>query len=212
LIWKVIGALVVLLVAILVVGDVTARVYAQNQLQDRINANVPNANAKAHISGFPFLGKLLFTGKVDKITAHIERATEGQFTFDGIDLTVNGVKLNRGQLIRNRRVKVQSISSGTVKADMSQEDFDRLVGGLPVVLGDGTVQLTAGGTTVTAQVTVVDNQLHFSGRGLPAVIPIPKLPVLPCAASITIIPGHLVVTCTFHEVPTALLQAAGQAA
>ncbi|HEX9548245.1 MAG TPA: hypothetical protein VF942_12970, partial [Acidimicrobiales bacterium] len=129
----------VLLLVILGVGDVAARVYAQNQLQDRIDANVPNANAKAHISGLPFLGKLVFTGKVDKITAHVEHATEGQFTFDGIDLSVSGVKLSRSQLLRDRRVRVQSIDTGTVKADMSQVDFDRLIGGLPVVLGDGTL-------------------------------------------------------------------------
>jgi len=201
----------VLLLVILGVGDVAARVYAQNQLQDRIDANVPNANAKAHISGLPFLGKLVFTGKVDKITAHVDHATEGQFTFDGIDLSVSGVKLSRSQLFRNRRVRVQSIGTGTVKADMSQVDFDRLIGGLPVVLGDGTLQLTEGGTTVSGRVTVVNNQLRLEDKGLPSVIPIPKLPVLPCATSVTVIPGHLIMACTFHEVPSALLQAAGKA-
>jgi hypothetical protein len=205
--WKVAVAFVILVV-ILIVGDVTARVYAQNQLRDRINANVPNANATAHITGFPFLGKLAFTGKINKISAHVEHASEGRFTFDGIDLVVKDVKLDRGQLFRNRRVKVVSISSGNVKADMSQADFDRLVGGFPVVLGSGTVQVTEGGATVTARVSVVNNQIHIDGGGLPAVIPVPKLPVLPCVASVTVIPGHLIVTCTFHEVPSALLRAA----
>lgn len=204
--WKLSIAFVVL-VAILSVGDVSSRVYAQNQLQSRVDANVPDANAKVHISGFPFLGKLVFSGKVDKITAHLEHATEGLFTFDGIDLSVSGVKLSRSQLFRDRRVRVQSISSGTVKATMSQAAFDRLIGGLPVVLGDGTLQLRMGGSTVTARVSIVNNQLRLQGPALPSVIPIPKLPVLPCAASVTVVPGRLIMACTFHEVPSALLQA-----
>jgi hypothetical protein len=65
---------------------------------------------------------------------------------------------------------------------------------------------------VTARVTVVNNQLRLEARGLPSVIPIPKLPVLPCAASVTVIPGHLIIACTFHEIPSVLLQASQKAA
>jgi hypothetical protein len=37
---------------------------------------------------------------------------------------------------------------------------------------------------------------------------VPKLPVLPCAARAVFVPGHMELTCTFHEVPSALLATA----
>ena len=201
------GVLIVLAAA----GDIGARIYAQNQLKQRIDANVPEAGATAHISGFPFLGKLLLFGKVDKIKAHVERASQGRFTFDGIDLSVSGVKLNRTVLLRDRKVRLESISSGTVKADMSQADFDRLVG-VPVTFGDGVVELTEAGATVTVRVAVVNNQLVLEDHVVPVPIPVPRMSVLPCAANVVIKPGHLVISCTFHEIPTAFVQAVARAA
>ncbi|HSS10193.1 MAG TPA: hypothetical protein VLL25_09920 [Acidimicrobiales bacterium] len=207
---KWLGALIVLAV-LLVVGDVVALRYAQDQVRRRIDANVADAHATVHISGFPFLGKLAVAGTIGKITAHVDHASQGDVTFDAVDLTVTDVKLDRSQLFKDRRVQVQGIQSGTVKADMTQADFSRLLGGLPVTLGDGVVQVRVGQAMVDAHVTVAANQLHVTGAGLATTIPIPKLSVLPCVATVAAIPGHLVASCTFHEVPAALVQAAAVA-
>jgi hypothetical protein len=209
---KWLGALVVLAV-LLVIGDIVGLRYAQDQVRRRIDANVAGADAKVHISSFPFLGKLAVAGTISKLTAHVDHASDGEFTFDGIDLTVTRLKLDRSQLFSDRRVQVRGIQTGTVKADMAEADFTRLVGGLPVTFGNGVAQVRVGGVTADAQVTVANNQLHLNSAGLPVTIPIPipKLSVLPCVTSVVIVPGHLVASCTFHEVPAVLVQAAAQA-
>jgi hypothetical protein len=206
------GGLVLLLV-VAVVGDVTARAYAQGQMEKRIDSRVPGATSQVHISSFPFVGKLLLAGKVDDISAHISHVSYGQFNFDSITLRVNGLEMDRNLLLR-RQVRVTGIRTATVSADMNQADFDRLVG-YPVVLGDGQVEVSALGVTASAKVSVVNNELRLDdlraggfslGLTVPIrnVIPFPRLAVLPCVAGVKVIPGHLVTTCTFHTVPDVL--------
>jgi hypothetical protein len=193
------AALIVL--ALLIVADIGARLYSQHQLAQRIDDAQPGAHARVQISGFPFLGKLMASGRVDKITAHLDHAGQGQFVLDTVDITVVGARINRNNFVRNRRLEIDRITTGAVVATMSQADFDRLVG-LPVVFDQGSAHAVVAGVTVTARVAIVNNRLVASG--LPVSIPVPSLPVLPCAATVTIVPGHLRASCIFQQVPPAL--------
>lgn len=197
---KLLVAVVVLLLVLLAV-DVGARVYTQDRLEQTIDGDVAGAQAGVTISGFPFLAKLLADGQVDKITAHLAQAGEGAFVLNQVTIAVTGVTIDRGWYVRHRQLKIDSIDSGTVTAEMSQANFDNLVD-LPVVLGQGVARATVAGVSIGAQVSIVDN--HLVASGLPFSIPIPALPVLPCTANVQIVPGNLIASCTFDRVPSAL--------
>jgi hypothetical protein len=89
---------------------------------------------------------------------------------------------------------------------MTQADFDRLVGAA-VTLGNGSAQVTVDGVSVTAQVAIVNGQLRLEAVGLPVSVPIPTLPALPCLEQVQIVPGHLIGSCTFHQIPADLQNA-----
>jgi hypothetical protein len=207
---KLLAALVFIAV-LLGLGDVAARLYAQHQLARRIDANVASAHAKVTISSFPFVGRLAISGTVPKIHTRVSGVSSGRFTFDSIDLTVTGVRLDKSALLKNRRVQLQKISGGTVSADMTEAAVRHALGDLPVTLGNGIVQVTIQGVIVTARVSIANNQLSIETAGAPLSVPIPKLPVLPCAASATVSAGHLHLSCAIHDIPAALVQAAARA-
>ena len=207
--WAVKLAIVVLVLLVLLgAADVGTRLYAQRQVAHQIDTRVAGASSSVHISSFPFLGNLALSGKIDKVSAKVKHVTEEGFSFDEVDMTLTGVKLDRHQLVTGQQVHINSINTGTVRAAMSQQALDQALG-LPVSLTNGGVQVTVDGQVITANVTIVNNQLRIEGAGAARSIPVPKLPVLPCAARAVIVPGHVELTCTFHEVPTALLAAAG---
>ena len=96
--------------------------------------------------------------------------------------------------------------TGTVTAQMSQADLDRWLG-VPVTLGAGTASVTVAGLTVTATVTIHDGVVQLDAAGVPVSVPVPTLPVLPCLAQATVVPGHLDLSCTFQQIPAALKSA-----
>jgi hypothetical protein len=197
-------AVVVVLAVLLGFGDVEARRYAESRVEQRINERQPGAASTVHVASFPFVPRLALFGRVEKISARVHNVSLDRFNLDEVDLTVSGVRLNRNQLVHGT-VAVESIRTGTVRAVMSEQTVDQVLQ-LPVTFGDGTVELSAGGVTLSATVTVVDNQLRFGVAGRQVSVTIPELPVLPCVAGVVVEPGRLVLSCTFHQVPAALLQ------
>jgi hypothetical protein len=201
-------ALVALLVvvALLAVGDFAARRYAEDRIQHQIDSRQAGAVSSVTISSFPFVPRLLILGKVDKVTAHVRNVSVGSFALDRVDLTVTGVKLDRGQLVHGK-VVVTGIRTGTVSALLSEQEVDNVLH-VPVSFGDGSVHLTVGGVTLSATISVVGNELRLGAVGHDVSVPIPELPVLPCVAGVSVQRGFLVLSCTFHQVPAALAQAA----
>jgi hypothetical protein len=183
--------------------DVGSRVYIEHQLQQRVDTYQPGAVAKVSIHGFPWLATLAESGRVDRITASAGPVGQGSFVLDRVAVTVTGVRVRRSLLLRQRKLQIVSIDTGTATADMTQADLSRLVG-MPVTLGAGTVQVTVSGVSVSGQVSIDGGNLRIDAPGLPVSVPIPAFPVLPCLEDVHAIPGHLVGTCTFHTIPPAL--------
>jgi DUF2993 family protein len=195
--------LVVVGLAVLVAVDIATRVAMEHQLEQRIDGYVPNSGASVTIHGFPWLPRLVAGGQVSEITARASQVSQGAFVLNDVVVTVTGVRIDRHLLTEHRQLEIVSIGTGTVTADMTQATFDTLVGA-PVVLGAGRAKVTVEGVSVTAQVSVVNGQLQLNAAGLPVSVPIPAIPVLPCLAQVTVVPGHLVASCTFHTIPAAL--------
>jgi hypothetical protein len=195
--------IVVLLVLILGAADTASRIAMQHQLEQQINSYEPAAAAKVTIHSFPFLPKVAATGRVDKITAHAQHVSQGPFVLDRVDVTVTGVRINRHVLFNDQKLEIVSIDTGTVTADMTQADLANLLG-VPVALGAGTAQVSEAGVSVTGHISISNGRLRLELAGHTVSVAIPTLPVLPCLADVRIIPGHLVGSCTFHEIPAAL--------
>jgi hypothetical protein len=202
--------LLVVLAAVLAVGDVEARLYAEHQFAHRIDANVPGAHATVKISSFPFTGRLAASGAVPRIRAHLQNVTSGLFTFDTVDVVVSGVRVERTALFRDRRIHVLSIAKGTVTADMTEAAVDRALGGLPVKLANGAVQLAVNGVNIVGRLSVVANQLRLEVTGVPVNVSIPKLPALPCVGNAVVTTGHLTLSCGLTGIPPALVGVTGQ--
>lgn len=195
--------LVVLLVLIAGAADTASRIAMQHQLEQRIDGYVPSAAAKVTIHSFPFLPKVAASGRVDKITAHARQVSQGPFVLDRVDVAVTGVRINRHLLINDQKLEIVSINTGTVTADMTQADLAHLLG-VTVILGAGSAQVTEAGVTVAGHISISNGRIRLEAAGHPVSVAIPTLPILPCLAEVRIIPGHLVGSCTFHEIPAAL--------
>ncbi len=196
-------AVVVLLALLLGAADVASRIVVQRQLEQRIDGYVPNGSAQVRIDSFPFLLKVAARGRIDKVTAHARQVSQGDFVLNRVDVTVTGVKINRSRLLHQRKLEIVAIDRGTVNVDMTQADFARLVG-VPVIQGAGVAQVTVAGVSVNGRVSVASGRLRLDAAGLPFSVPVPALPVLPCLAQVMIVPGHIVGSCTFHQIPAAL--------
>jgi LmeA-like phospholipid-binding len=192
--------LVIVLILLLVGVDVGARIVAEHLLEKRVDSYLTAPTAKITIAGFPFLLPLLTQGRIARITASATGVSHGTFVLDRVSVTVTGVRIDRSQAVDHQQLDIVGIGTGTVNADMTQADFDRLVGA-PVTLGNGSAQVVVQGVPVTAQVAIVNGQLRLEAPGLPVSVPIPTLPVLPCLEQVQVVPGHLVGSCTFHQIP-----------
>jgi hypothetical protein len=204
-------AVVIIAVALLGGGDVVARHWAESQLASRIEASLPGSHATVHISSFPFVGRLAAAGSVSKITAHVDKVQRADLplTLAFVDLEVEGVKLDRNALWQDQKVKLRRISRGTVRAEITDAAVSAALGGVPVQFGNGTVEVVAAGLHVRATASIQNNKLVLAAAGIGALaVTIPKLSVLPCAASATVRPGRVDVSCEIHEIPQALLTAA----
>ncbi len=143
---------------------------------------------------------------MDRITARLAHAGQGAFVLDRVDIAVTGATINRQEVLQHRRLVIDRIDTGTVTGEMSQADFDRLVG-LPITLDEGAAHVKVGGVTVTARVSISNNRLVVASIVAPLSIPVPSLPVLPCSADVRIAAGRLIATCIFHQIPPAFQMA-----
>jgi hypothetical protein len=202
--------LVVALAAAYTAGDLYARSYADNQLEQRIRAVVPEAhNPSVDISSFPFLAPLLMSGDVRHVAAQAGPVTEGRVTFSHISVSLRDVRLDRTELIRHRRVRLLSVTGGEATAVMTQAELSDALGGAPVSLTPGRLVVTLGGVPVSAAVSMVNDQLELHAPGQSVVtLQIPTNGLLPCTASAVVGDGQLALSCQVSTVPPALLPAA----
>jgi len=205
--------LLLIVVAMLVVGDVAARRAVEAQLERRVQLavasaeGVPADSVKVHIGSFPFLGRLAVTGNVSQVRASVGGVEVRGLRFESIGVDLNDVHLDRDRLARSRQVDITGIGRGRAVAQITQADLRRALDGVPVVLGPGRIGVTVAGVTASVSARVTDGVLRLSAAGvsLPT-LTLPKLPLLPCVAQAVSEPGRLVLSCAVAQVPPELLR------
>lgn len=197
-------ALLAVILGLLVVADVTAKRLAEEELADRVRARVPEAGStSASIHSFPFLPRLLASGRVAEVDAAVTDVTVRGLQFASIEVVLRGVELDRRQLVDQRRVVLQSIQFGRVTAEVTDDALSEAFG-TPVTLEDGRASVSVRGRRVEAEVAVRDGELVVGGAG----ISLPGLnvvaPLLPCVANAEIGDGRVLLTCDVTEIPEEL--------
>jgi len=203
-----------LLVAVLVVGGLGADVVLKGRAEARLAAEVmaqsPNTDGvRAHIRSFPFLARLLTSGKVAQVDITAQHANPGGVALSDLFIELDEVELDPGQARRGRAV-VRSIKRGRVRADLGQDQINsRLPKQFQVQLQQGRAVIDGPGGT-EAKLTISPEgmiQLRVGGRSL-LDLPVPDTDLLPCRPSATFVRGALRLSCGFTEVPPLLLDLA----
>jgi hypothetical protein len=186
-----------------VAADVGVRSAAEQQLRDRVVAAArPAGPASARIESFPFLGRLLTSGAVSRITVSAADVTVEGLTLARVSVDLDDVTFDRGRLLSDRKIVLQSLGHGTAEAEVTQDQLSERLG-VPVTLVPGRVQVRVAGQLVTAKASVSDNTLHVTVAGLG--LKIPKLPLVPCVADAVILAGRIRMTCSVDHIPPELV-------
>ncbi len=203
-----------LLVAVLVVAalgaDVVLKGRAESRLAAEVMAQSPDTRGvRARIRSFPFLARLLTSGRVAQVDITAQHAEPGGVALSDVFVELDEVELELDQA-RKGRAAVRSIKQGRVRADLGQDQINsRLPKQFQVQLEQGRAVISGPGGT-EGKLTISPEgkiQLRIGSRSL-LDLPVPDSALLPCRPSATFVPGALRLSCEFTEVPPLLLDLA----
>lgn len=205
---RVLLVLVVFILGVLVAVDVMAKNVAEEELAKRVRVEVPQAEASsARIRSFPFLARLFTSGRVSEVEAEASGVTVRGLRFTAIEVSLRGATFDRDQLVRDRRVVLQRIDAGTVRAEIGEGDLSRALG-VPIRLSDGRGSVTVAGREYSAELEVRRNRLVVAGVNLD----LPEIdllaPLMPCVGNAQVQTGRILLSCDFTEVPQEFLDRA----
>ena len=211
---KLVGLVViigVLLGALAFLGDRFAKAYAEDSIGQAITHRSKNVGyATASIDSFPFVWKLAKDGRVDHVTIKLERLRDVPGDIDELDVTADGVVMDKGALFGRSHVEIKRVDQVTVAALLSVTHVRDVAGKLGLDLAFGNGVLTVNGQPVA--VTIDGTDLVIAVARLPAVrVPIPAgdVAVLPCAPTPAITPDGVALSCRADHLPKILVDAIG---
>jgi len=121
---------------------------------------------------------------VAHVSVHQEGVEAQGIHFTSIDVDLRGVRVDRGQLVRRRRVELTGIDRGTVTAVVGLGELLRLAGAA-----------AAGGVRLEHGVLVIgDVRLDLAGA-----------PLLPCVSRLRFEGAAVALTCQLRDPPVELL-------
>lgn len=203
--------LIVLLVLAggLVGADFAAKSYAEGRVADRIESGLRGqVQAEADIDSFPFLGRLLLASSAGDVHARVTGVTAGpRLRFSVVRVALREVQVDR-DLLFQKQVSITDIDSGTAVLEVGAEELSTALD-VPVEMRGGVVEATVGGRPVRARVSIEAGSLRLAVDPLPALsVPVPRTALAPCDGDAEVVGDRLRITCTFEEVPPALVRAA----
>lgn len=223
---KLAPAVVLVVLVLLVIGDLAARRWAESKLASRvagyyqIGGVPPPGDTGASIKSFPFVGRILFFGRVSTVTVSIKDLEIEPILVRRLTVSLDDVDIDRAELFK-RRVKLRDIGEGTVEALLDGPSVSRALGA-DIRFLDGEVeihQMVAGADVFArAKASIRNNVLRLEptsvqGAGVPLQnfaldFEIPGADLLPCAAEGRAVKDGLLVSCRVADVPPSLVRAA----
>ena len=188
--------LVVVLVA-LVGADIGARVWSEGQVESAARREAPEASAEADVEGFPFLFPLFARGRVDHVDLLMRDVGTAQLRFERLEFSLDGVRISRRALIRDREVELRDIDRGTITAVLPMG---------PLVQKMGR-RLPTGGLTAR----IVARTLQLRAGPVALDVPLPEADLMPCEGRARVTPDRVTISCTITDLPPGLMEAVNQA-
>ncbi len=203
--------LLLAVVAVAALGaDIVLKNRAETELVAQINRRVPEANGvRARIRSFPFVGRLLVSGKVSQVDVTAQHSETGGLALSDIRVRVEEVEMDTDAAMDGRAV-VRSIERGSLRADLREDRINaRLPKQVQVRLEEGSATVSGPGGS-EAKLTLSPEgkvQLRVANR-LVLDLALPETQLLPCRPTATFVTGALRLTCEFTEVPPLLFDLA----
>ncbi len=197
----------------LVVGDVSARGFVEAKATERAQLEAPPGSVvSASVGGFPFVPPLLLGGSVSQVGIHLKNVSAGVIVFASVDLKLRGVDLDRGLLLKDRKVRILDIDKGSVEVILTEKALGDALH-VPVTMADGQISVMILRTAFSVTPTITaDGKLTLTGAaGRALTLPIPKLDFVPCLGEVTVLAGRMRLSCEITAVPPALVDAVEQA-
>lgn len=170
------------------VAELASIPVAERAIERRVaERNRDVATVQADIDSFPLVSRLLLTGGVREVTITLDRVVRQNLTFAEVRFELAGIEVDRAAILR-QDARITAIERGTVTATI---DVDALSAAL------GRIVSLAGA------------DVRVRGRALvigPASVQITS-DLLPCDPEARADGEQVIVSCTIHEVPQALLAA-----
>ena len=186
-------------------SDVASRYLAENRIEAKARAEVPEAGSiEANIDSFPFLARLLVAGSAGDVDLRLDRVPTQAAQLTTVDVKLRDVKLDRDALF-SRQVSVNSIESGTVSAELDAASLSRALG-RQVTVGNGEVRSKVGPVNLSARPAVGnDGALVLRLGPLRLTVALPRSKVLACDATRVAVVGDRVrLSCEVDDVPPAV--------
>jgi hypothetical protein len=186
-------------------SDLAARHLAENGIEARARAEVPEAGSiEADIDSFPFLPRLLAAGSAGDVDLRLDQVPTEAVRLTSVRVELSDVKLARDALF-SRQVSVDSIEGGTVSAELDAASLSRALG-RQVTVGGGEVRSRVGPANVSARPAVGnDGALVLRLGPLRLTLALPRSKLLACSATRAAVVGDRVrLSCDFDDVPPAV--------
>lgn len=214
---KVLLILAVVLVVLVVAGiaaffyaDARVKDYAETEAEARIAARVPQASGiHVKIEGSPLLFDVLLSSTIEGLSVTVDKVTSPRIEAVDLSLHVEGIALDRDEMLENRKLVVTDIERATVQGFLTQEAVSEATRG-SVAFEPGSVTATVRGQTFAAQLKVKGRRIELSAPfpGVPpVVVPLPDEELLPCDPEVELQKGRLRLSCTITELPMAVKRA-----
>lgn len=199
--------LLALLVVALVWLDARAREVAQATAQMKLRDALPQAtDPVVEIASFPFVGRVLWNGRVERLRVSTRELRSRGVTLRDIELEVVGLTIDRDALLDDGRIAVIGIDRARLSGRIAIEDVARLAK-LPMTVENGRVTVQYQGKTYEGRILILNHLVTVNVDGLPpAVVPLPEHAHLPCEPALEIVGDHLEIACTIRALPPALAQ------
>jgi hypothetical protein len=186
---RILIVLVVLLVVLAVVGDLLIRSEVQKHLQSRIRSETGAQTVSVHVGSFPFLYEVLVS-KISTVDVVADGVPVGPLHLSQVTVHARQVKVDRHDLLYNRKINVDSVGSATVTVLMKTS-------GLTPYLNtfDAHVSLVDGHTLV---VTALGHQILSVNLSQNRLVP-------ECNYGLKEVSDGYQLSCTMSPVPASLL-------
>lgn len=191
-------------------GDLWVRQSLEHRIEEETIKHVDGVgHVTADVSGFPLVARAIIGSALPHVVLRLDDVRRGGVTVQHMVIDVHDLGFDRGAVFSGD-VRVVSISSATVEADVSDAAISEVVG-TNVTFLPGRVRVDVGGRTVEGGLTVKGRDIVMTPVGSGELrVALPEQDLLPCQVQAQVLAHEVRLRCTLTELPRVVLDAIGE--